>query len=443
MKAPSSNSQQSSFLMPSLDEQCDPRQPLVKLAQEIDWQRFEEAFGEYYGDQGRPAKPVRLMVGLLLLKHLENLSDEVLIQRWVQNPYYQLFCGMTQFQWELPCHPTDLVYFRRRIGEEGCTLLLQSSAQMHGEALKEREIVVGTTVQEKNITHPTDTELYRKIIERCWKLADQQGVKLRRRYAKDVKNALLAQRWRGHPKRAKQARKGVRRLRTIAGGLIRELRRKLPPEEVSAHEGDFELYQRVLNQKPKDKNKIYSLHEPEVYCVAKGKAHKKYEFGSKASVAMTKEKGVIVAAVAHPENIYDGHTLPEVLEVTEAIMGNAPNKAIVDRGYRGRQKVGETEILTPGKPPKGQTRSQKQSIKKRFRRRAAIEPLIGHLKQDYRLARCYLKGQVGDQINLLLAATAWNLNKRMRELLLRLAASWLRLVHNAFVTSPSYALAFR
>lgn len=271
MNARSETSQQTSFLMPSLAEQCDPRQALVKLAAEIDWKHFEQAFGEFYSEHGRPAKPVRLMVGLLLLKRLENLSDEQLIERWAQNPYYQLFCGMTQFQWELPCHPTDLVYFRRRIGKEGGTLLLQSSAQLHGDALKEREIVVDTTVQEKNITHPTDTKLYHKIIKRCWKLADERGARLRRRYAKDVKNAVMAQRWRGH---AKLARKGVRRLRTIARCLIRELRRKLSADEVAAQAAHFKLYDRVLNQKTKDRNKIYFLHEPEVYCVAKGKEHK-------------------------------------------------------------------------------------------------------------------------------------------------------------------------
>lgn len=443
MKARSETSQQTSFLMPSLAEQCDPRQALVKLAEEIDWEHFEQSFGEHYSEQGRPAKPVRLMVGLLLLKHLENLSDEQLIERWVQNPYYQLFCGMTQFQWELPCHPTDLVYFRRRIGEEGCTLLLQSSAQLHGDALQEREIVVDTTVQEKNITHPTDTKLYHQIIKRCWKLADTHEVKLRRRYSKDVRNAVLAQRWRGHAKRAKQARKGVRRLRTIAHCLIRELRRKLCADEAAAQASNFELYQRVLNQKPKDKNKIYSLHEPAVYCVAKGKAHKKYEFGSKASVAMTKDTGVIVAAVAHPENIYDGHTLPGVLEVTESIMGQRPSKAIVDRGYRGRKKVGPTEILPPGKPPTGQTRSQKNRMRKRFRRRAAIEPVIGHLKHDFRLSRCYLKGQLGDQLNLLLAATAWNLRKRMRQILWPLIQGWLQLLQILSKPFPSTALARR
>ena len=303
MKSKERAAAQFSFLMATLADQCDPRQKLVRLSKAIPWETFEEAFTEHYSDLGRPAKPIRLMVGLLLLKQLENVSDEAVVERWVQNPYYQLFCGMDQFQWDLPCDPSDLVYLRKRIGDEGATLILAVTAQMHGKRAQEPEIVVDTTVQEKNITHPSDTKLARKIIQRCWKLAKQQGLKLRRRYCKEVRQHLMAQRWRKHPRRNKAARKGVRKLKTIAGRLIRELERKLPADAMAGQRENFALYQRVLRQKTKDKDKIYWLHEPGVYCIAKGKEHKKYEFGSKASVAMTKTHGVIVAASAHEENI--------------------------------------------------------------------------------------------------------------------------------------------
>ncbi len=173
-----------SFLFPTLEEQCDPRHPLKKLGERIPWQDFEEAFAGYYSEEGRPAKPVRLMVGLLLLKQMFNQSDEAVVERWVENPYWQQFCGMSEFQWELPCDPTDLVYFRNRIGEEGVTLILAISAQMHGKKCREAEIVVDSTVQEKNITHPVDTKQYRKIISACWKLADDHGVRIWRRYRK-------------------------------------------------------------------------------------------------------------------------------------------------------------------------------------------------------------------------------------------------------------------
>src|SRR6187402_1467711 len=369
---------QRSFLMPTLREQLDPRQPLYQLAEKLPWGEFEEAFAGYYSADGRPAKAVRLMVGLLLLKQLHNLGDETVVAQWVQNPYWQFFCGLVEFQWSMPCDPSDLVYFRQRIGEEGVALIFAASAQLHGKKAQESEVVIDSTVQEKAVTYPTDTKLCRRIIERCWKLADRHEIKLRRRYRKAVRHSLLAQRWRQHPKRCKEARRGVRRLKTIAGRLVRELERKLPAEVRENQGENFARYRKVLAQKPKDSGKIYSLHEPHIYCVAKGKEHKKYEFGTKASLAMTKNGGVLVAAIAHPENSYDGHTLPEVLEQVEVVQGQRPKIAIVDRGYRGSKEVDGTEILTPNRPPKDQTPQESKAMRKRFRRRCAIEPTIAH-----------------------------------------------------------------
>ena len=410
--------------MPTLNEQCDPRHPLRKLGERIPWRHFEEAFGEYYSEEGRPAKPVRLMVGLLLLKQMNDQSDEDVVERWVENPYWQQFCGMSDFQWQLPCDPSDLVYFRQRIGEQGVTLILAVSAQMHGERAKESEVVVDSTVQEKNVTYPLDTKQYRKIIIRCWKLADKNAVPLRRRYRKEVRACVMAQRLRKDPRKRKAARRGHRRLRTIAGALMRELERKLPAVIREEQKDNFTLYRRVLAQKPQDTEKIYSLHEPHIYCVAKGKEHKKYEFGTKASVAMTKTHGVIVAAVAHEKNLYDAHTLPEVLDQAEAITDTRAARAIVDRGYRGRKFVDGTEILVPGRALRGQSQAKSAAMRKRFRRRAAIEPVISHLKHDFRLMRCFLKGFRGDQLNLMLAAAAWNFRKWMRLFTL----FWLRLL---------------
>ena len=423
--------------MPTLAEQLDQRQPLRKLADAIPWEVFDKEFGEFYSEEGRPAKPVRLMVGLLLLKQMFNVSDEGVVEQWVQNPYWQYFCGMKEFQWELPCDPSDLVYFRRRIGEPGVTLIMGISANMHGKKAQESEVVIDSTAQEKNITYPTDTKLYRKIITRCWKLADRNEVKLRRRYGKEVRRCLMAQRWRKDPRKRKAARRGQRKLRTIAGRLVRELQRKLPESVVQSQQENFALYRRVLNQKPHDKEKVYSLHEPQVYCMAKGKEHKKYEFGSKASVAVTKASGVIVAAMAHETNLYDGDTLPEVLEQAEMITDQRPLKAIVDRGYRGRKQVGGTEVLVPGKATPGQSKSETTKMRKRFRRRAAIEPVISHLKHDNRLMRCFLKGFVGDNLNLMLAAAAWNFRKWMREV----ASFWLNLLRALFGISAAPILA--
>lgn len=424
MQAKPATSGQTSFLMPTLAEQLDPRQPLKQLADTLPWSEFEQAFGKYYSLEGRPAKPVRLMVGLLLLKQMFNQGDETVVAAWVQNPYWQYFCGMSEFQWQVPCDPSDLVYFRDRIGEAGMQRLLQVSARLHGDQAQEAEVVVDTTVQEKNITHPTDTKLAHKIIRRCWKLADRNGVKLRRRYRKAVRHCVMAQRWRRDPKKRKAAHRALRKMKVLAGRLIRELERKLPEAVRAEQRGNFALYRRVLQQQPADRDKIYSLHEPQVYCLSKGKEHKKYEFGSKASVVMTKTAGVIVGAVAHAENLYDGDALGPALQQAQALTGRRPAKAIVDRGYRGRKAVDGTEVLLPGKPKPGQSKSVSAKLRARFRRRAAIEPVISHLKHQYRLARCFLKGFVGDQVNLLLAAAAWNLKKWLRAA----ALFWLQLL---------------
>jgi len=414
MQPKTTASPQISFLMPTLGEQLDPRQPLKQLADRLPWAEFEQAFGKYYSEAGRPAKPVRLMVGLLLLKQMFNQGDETVVAAWVQNPYWQYFCGMAEFQWQVPCDPSDLVYFRQRIGQAGVQRILKVTARLHGDKAQEGEVVVDTTVQEKNITHPTDTKLAHKIIRRCWKVADRNGVKLRRRYRKAVRQCVMAQRWRKDPRKRKAARRALRKMKIVAGRLIRELERKLPETAKQEQRENFALYRRVLRQQPGDRNKIYSLHEPQVYCMSKGKEHKKYEFGSKASVVMTKTHGVIVGAVAHEENLYDGDALRPALEQTRAITDQQPAKAIVDRGYRGRKEVDGTEVLLPGKPKPGQSKRESAKMRARFRRRAAIEPVISHLKHQYRLMRCFLKGFVGDQLNLLLAAAAWNLKKWLR-----------------------------
>ena len=316
-------------------------------------------------------------------------------------------------------------------------LILAVSIQLHGPKGGEKEVVIDSTVQEKNVTYPTDTKLYRKVIVRCWKLADKEQIQLRRRYGKEVRKCLLAQRGRGHWRTVKAAQRSTRRLKTIAGRLVRELGRKLRVEALEKHRNDLALYRRALAQKRNDHDKIYSLHEPHIYCVAKGKEHKKYEFGTKASVVLTKTGGIIVGAVAHEENLYDGHTLPEVLQQTEALTGSVPSVAIVDRGYRGTRRIGETEILVPGPKPKEQTPHHTRVMRQRFRRRCAIEPVIGHLKSDYRLARNYLKGFAGDTRNLLLAAAAWNFKKWLN----LVVSFWLNLLR--LLLQPSECPALR
>jgi IS5 family transposase len=356
------------------------------------------------------------MVSLLILKRLYNLGDETVVEQWVQNPYMQYFSGETEFQWELPCEPSDLVHFRKRIGEEGVKRILKLSIDLHGKDALEAEVVIDTTVQEKNITFPTDVKLYRKIASQCVRIARAEGICLRQSYTRTVKHLVYLQRGRNYVRTKKRALKAARRLKTISGRLLRELQRKLPEERLSEYEPKLRIFERILSQKRESKNKIYSIHEPHVYCVAKGKDHKKYEFGSKVSIARTKRSGIIVGALNIAKNQYDGHTLPVALRQIEELRGSRPTVAITDQGYRGRKNYGETVIVNARDLRREKTAYGKQKVKKQLRRRSAIEPVIEHLKSGHRLSRNYLSGVFGDNINVMLAAAGYNFKRLLRKL---------------------------
>jgi IS5 family transposase len=409
---PRKKNQQQGNLFFSFAETLNNLHPLFILANKIHWQIFEDAFEPLYCiNNGRPGKPIRLMVGLLLLKHIRNISDESVVEQWAENNYYQYLCGETSFIPGVPCEASELVHFRKRIGEKGIELILQESIRINGNDGQDDHVSIDTTVQEKNITFPTDAKLHKKVITKCQQIAQKEGIAIRQSYTQTLKKLSLNQRFRSHPKNRSKAIKADRKVKTIAGRLVRELERKLPPNSI--YQTDLDLYKKILAQKRSDKDKIYSLHEPETCCISKGKEHKKYEFGNKASFVKT-TTGVIVGALGF-RNPYDGHTLEPVLDQVEKLVGKRPKIATVDRGYRGRIQLKETQILIPSKPKKILNTYQKNKLRKAHQKRASIEPIIGHIKQDHRLGRNFYKGVVGDNINIMLAAAAFNFKRMMNK----------------------------
>jgi transposase, IS5 family len=388
--------------------------PLYQLAEAIDWTRFEAELGPLYAEEvGRPGLPTRLMVGLHYLKYLFDESDESVVEKFVENPYWQFFCGRTYFEHELPCHPTSLVKWRRRLGPAGVEKLLTetlSTAKRQG-ALGEREIKrvnVDTTVQEKAVAFPTDARLYHKARRALVRAARAAGLTLRQTYVRLSKQALARQGRYTHARQMKRARRETRRLRQYLGRVIRDIRRKCP-KPASALKALLERSERILRQQRHDSPKLYSVHAPEVECIAKGKAHQPYEFGCKVAVVTTSRSNWVVGVEAVHENPYDGATLAPALSQVERLTQVRPEAAFVDRGFKGTAHHPEdVAVYLSGR--KRLTRT----LKALLRRRAAIEPVIGHLKHDHRMERNHLLGQEGDRINALLTGCGFNLRKLWR-----------------------------
>ena len=345
-----------------------------------------------------------------------NVSDEVLIPSWVQNPYWQYFCGEQYFRDTPPCDPSDLVHFRHRIGKEGAEYLLKQSVLIHGEEAKESSVIIDTTVQEKDTAFPIDAKLYQDVMKQCWRIAHDHGIKLHQSFRFLLKQQRLIVRFMNHPKRKKLAIKAVKKIKGYSGKLLKEIKRKLSPQAMLQLQNSISLFEKVLKQKRGDSHKIYSLHEPHIYCMAKGKEHKKYEFGCKASIALTKESGIVVAATTFETNVSDVHTLEQTLEQILFTTGQSPEEVICDRGYRGKTQIDETKISIPKPLAKDASAKQINNVKDKFRRRASIEPIIGHLKFDHRMLRNHLKGIQGDFINCVLAAAGFNLKKMLRKI---------------------------
>jgi IS5 family transposase len=312
--------------------------------------------------------------------------------------------------------------WRKRIGESGAEELLKETieAGLKIKAVKAHQLKrvnVDTTVQEKGIRFPTDARLYDRTRQRLVAAAKQRGIALRQNYNRKAPQLVWQQSRYAHARQMKRACGCTRKLRTYLGRVIRDIERKAPQTDESL-QSLLAISKRILKQQRHDKNKIYSVHEPAVECISKGKAHKRYEFGCKVSVAATSRGGWFVGARAIHGNPYDGHTLKEALTQIERIT-RPPDHVFVDMGYRGHGYKGEINIHVD-KRRRGRTA---RALWRWMKRRAAIEPGIGHLKREHRMDRNRLKGTFGDQINAILSAVGMNFHK-----LLRFAADFLRLL---------------
>jgi IS5 family transposase len=399
-----------------LRDLIDLEHPLVKLAESIDWESLEEELKEAYpSTTGHPNKPIRLMVGLHYLRYMFNLSDERVVWAYLENPYYQYFCGEKVFQHRFPIDRSSLSRFRGRLKKKKLYALLQETIKsgFKTRVLKKQSVktaVIDSTVQEKNIAYPTDAKLTYKGLVLLRNLAHSVGIQLRQSYIRTGKKLFLKIGRYHHAKQFRRQRKALKKLKSRLGRVVREILRKTEAQSIALNEKDktlIEQCRRLLKQTRHSKNKLYSFHEPDVACIAKGKTHKRYEFGNKSTFITSAKECFILHAQAHEGNPYDGHTLCEALDAANASLQNLIGQEIEtlmnDKGYRGHGYEGNTTILT-------ETPANKKKHKK-LRRRSSIEPVFSHVKQHHRMGRNFLKGTTGNQLNTILAACGYNLKK--------------------------------
>ena len=408
-----------------LDQIINLKHELAQLAGKVDWDWIDGEIAPLYSDNGRPGVETRFVIGLLLLKHIYGLSDEGVCERWVYDPYFQYFTGEEFFQHSFPHERSDLSHWRKRLGDKLELLLAESLRIAHESgALRSNDlkrVTVDTTVQPKAIAFPTDAKLVHAAIKGLNRMASKHGVRLRQSYLRIAKRAAMMAGRYAHAKQFKRHHRQLRLLRTRLGRLIRDIRRKI------AGQGDIEAAFEVLltrasqirSQQQRQRGwKLYSFHAPEVECIGKGKASAPYEFGVKASIVTTNARApggqFVLHATALPGNPYDGHTLRAVIQATERLTGCAIERAYVDKGYRGHGAENPRRVFISG-----QKRGVFGTIKRELRRRSAIEPVIGHMKAEGHLGRCYLKGRAGDAANTVLSAAGFNFRRIL---------AWLRML---------------
>ena len=427
----------------------DARHRLVLLAARIDWAALETRFaGRFVSERGRPALPVRLMVGLHLLGQIKNLSDEAVCAAWVENPYFQHFCGETFFQHTLPADRSSISRWRLRIKEEDLEVMLAATVTMATKsgAVKPGQlerVTVDTTVATKAVAHPTDSHLMVRAIEHLNATAEACGVRVRQSYLRVSAHARREAARLIHGRGHKQAMAHLRFIRIRLGRLIRDITAKTKPEDrgpgtrlATVLERATTIHAQAFGKKPEG-GKLYAFHAPEVECIAKGKARVRYEFGVKASFAVTNARcpggQFVLGAQVRPGLAYDGHTLKDQLAQVTRITGAQVQRAYVDRGYRGhgiKEADGPTVYVSH---TRGITSS---TIKRELRRRNAIEPVLGHMKAYGRLERQAYAGTHGDTYAIMMAAIGHNLRLLLAWLKTFLRAMILTLIANMIPRSP-------
>ena len=407
------SSAQPDFFQVELYSIISSRHSLVRLSREIPWDAFDQLLQPTYAPvMGAPGITTRLMVALHYLKFQYDLSDENVVAHWVENPYWQFFSGMQFFSHEAPIDPSSMSRWRSRLGASGAEAMLKATVEtgLKIKAIKPADFAhlnVDTTVQTKAIRHPTDPRLYDRARERLVKAARKDGLKIKRSYVRTGRHLVMKQSRYAHARQMKRARAVQRKLKTNLARVIREVEKQAPHPE-SPTVAMLAVAKRIHTQTKQDSGKVYSVHEPEVQCIAKGKAGKKYEFGNKVSLAVTSKKSWVIGALSFEGNPYDGHTLSKQIEQVRSIVGAQQVKEVfVDRGYRGHKHEGP-ENVTVDRERQGKIA---KSFWRMMKRRAAIEPIIGHMKSEHRLERNRLKGTVGNAINALMSAAAMNFGK--------------------------------
>ena len=456
------------FFRSRIDAMIHLNDPLAVLATRLPWAQLEAAIAAKFACQvrtgtvvqtddlfgptqalvgagaspaGRPRLPLRRMISLLYLKHAYNLSDEELVVRWSENVLWQFFSGCVVFEHRLPCDATQIGRFRRALGEDGLEELLKATIDtaVTIQAVQPQElqrVIVDTTVQEKAVAHPIDSRLLEIARHKVVRSAKQAGIALKQTYAKEGKGLRFKAGGYAHAKHFRRLQRCIKRQRTILGIVLRAVQRKLQaadfvpssPKALADLQQWMQRATALRKQRPKDKNKLYALHAPEVECIGKGKARKPYEFGVKTAVVVSHQQGLMLGARTFPGNPYDGHILRAALEQATILMQDwavAIRHVVVDLGFRG------VDADNPGLRiiHRGTFKSLTAEQRTWLRRRSAVEPAIGHLKADHRLDRCWLKGALGDALHALSCAAGYNIQWLLRAIVrLGLGPVFLRLL---------------